>query len=94
VQTIKTYIFTLYELLLKPSKISFIFEFFYFPFLAKLLQYKTNAELIPFQGTFQGTWGHTVNQHLPLDVHHHPLDARYESVLDEPQLSYYLVSSW
>jgi hypothetical protein len=33
----------------------------------------------------------TVNQHLPV---HHPLDACYDSVVDDPQLSYYPVSSW
>jgi len=25
---------------------------------------------------------------------HHPMDAGYDSVVDEPQLSQYLVSSW
>jgi len=33
----------------------------------------------------------TVNQHPPV---HHPLDACYDSVVDDPQLSYYPVSSW
>jgi hypothetical protein len=33
----------------------------------------------------------TVNQHPPV---HHPLDVCYDSVVDDPQLSYYLVSSW
>jgi hypothetical protein len=33
----------------------------------------------------------TVNQHPPV---HHPPDASYDSVMDDPQLSYYLVSSW
>jgi hypothetical protein len=33
----------------------------------------------------------TVNQNLPV---HHPLDACYYSVVDEPQLNYYLVSPW
>ncbi len=31
-----------------------------------------------------------VNQHPPM---HHPLDTRYGSVVDDLQLSYYLVSS-
>jgi hypothetical protein len=30
-------------------------------------------------------------QHPPV---HHPLDASYDSVVDDPQLSYYPVSSW
>jgi hypothetical protein len=34
----------------------------------------------------------TVNQHPP--VHHHQLDAHYYSVVDESQLSQYLVSPW
>jgi hypothetical protein len=34
----------------------------------------------------------TVNQHPP--VHHPPDDACYDSVVDDPQLSYYPVSSW
>jgi hypothetical protein len=25
---------------------------------------------------------------------HHPLDVYYESLVDEPQLNYYLVSTW
>ncbi len=33
----------------------------------------------------------TVNQHPPV---HHPMDEGYDSIVDEPQLSYYLVSSW
>jgi len=33
----------------------------------------------------------TVNQHPPV---HHPLDACYDSVMDDPQLSYYPISSW
>jgi hypothetical protein len=33
----------------------------------------------------------TVNQHTPV---HHPLDACYDLVVDDPQLSYYPVSSW
>ncbi len=33
----------------------------------------------------------TVKQHPPV---HHPLDACYDSVVDDPQLSYYPVSSW
>jgi hypothetical protein len=32
----------------------------------------------------------TVNQHPPV---HHPQDACYDSVVDDPQLSYYSVSS-
>jgi hypothetical protein len=34
---------------------------------------------------------HTVNQHPPV---HHRLDARFDSVVDDRQLSQYLVSSW
>jgi hypothetical protein len=37
------------------------------------------------------TYTATVNQHLPV---HHPLDACYDSAVDETQLSYYPVSSW
>jgi hypothetical protein len=33
----------------------------------------------------------TLNQHPPA---HHPLDAPYYSVVDEPQLSLYFVSPW
>jgi hypothetical protein len=33
----------------------------------------------------------TVNQHPPA---HHPLDACYYSVVDEPQMREYLVSFW
>jgi hypothetical protein len=39
----------------------------------------------------QNNTGATVNQHPPV---HHPLDASYYSVVDEPQLSLYLVSPW
>ncbi len=35
--------------------------------------------------------GQRVNQHPPA---HHPLDAHYDSDVDEPQLSWYLVSPW
>jgi len=33
----------------------------------------------------------TMNKHPPV---HHPLDACYDTVVDDPQLSYYPVSSW
>ncbi len=33
----------------------------------------------------------TANQHTPV---HHPLDGSFDSVVDESQLSYNLVSSW
>jgi hypothetical protein len=33
----------------------------------------------------------TMNKHPPV---HHPLDACYDLVVDDPQLSYYPVSSW
>jgi hypothetical protein len=32
-----------------------------------------------------------VNQHQPV---HHPLDASYDSLMDDPHLSYYPISSW
>jgi hypothetical protein len=32
-----------------------------------------------------------VSHHLLM---HHPLDAYYDSIMDDPQLNYYPVSSW
>jgi hypothetical protein len=38
----------------------------------------------------ENNWA-TVNQHPPV---RHPLDACYDSVVDDPQLSYYPILSW
>jgi hypothetical protein len=49
------------------------------------------CDLIKFPYFVDTTERATVNQHPPV---HHPLDASYYSVVDEPQLSSNLVSPW
>jgi hypothetical protein len=45
---------------------------------------RTQAGLLDMNAHAKYPLGATVNKHPPV---HHPLDARYYSVVDEPQLS-------